>query len=128
MTYHVTAKRWSLGWELHVEGVGVTQSSSLATAPKMAREYIVSMLDLPDEDMDRIEVSIVPELDPALASETEAAKEATRRAEQARDEAARKSRQAVRDLQAAGLSGTDVAEVLGVSTQRVSQLVKAGRE
>ncbi|MGH3631525.1 MAG: acyl-CoA dehydrogenase family protein, partial [Sciscionella sp.] len=30
VTYHVRAKRWAHGWELHVDGVGVTQSASLA--------------------------------------------------------------------------------------------------
>ncbi|WP_228714332.1 hypothetical protein [Prauserella endophytica] len=124
MTYQVTAKRWRLGWELHVDGVGVTQSSSLTTAEKMAQEFIASMLDIPDEDMHSIDVAITLKLDPILAAKTEEAREATRRAEEARDEAARKARKAVQDLKAAGLSGSDVAVVLGVSTQRVSQLSK----
>jgi hypothetical protein len=27
--YAVTAKRWKHGWELHIDGVGVTQSRTL---------------------------------------------------------------------------------------------------
>ena len=121
MTYHVTAKHWAHGWELHIANVGVTQSRSLATAEATVREY----LDIDDyADAKTAEVVITPELDGRLAAEAEASREATRRAEQARDGAARKARQVVRDLKAAGLSSSDVAVVLGVSTQRVSQLMK----
>jgi hypothetical protein len=60
MTYHVTAKRWRLGWELHVDDVGVTQSHSLATAEKMVREFIALTLDIEDEES--FDVVITPEL------------------------------------------------------------------
>ena len=36
-TYQVRAKRWEHGWELHIEGVGVTQSRTLWDAEDMAR-------------------------------------------------------------------------------------------
>src|SRR5258708_2791163 len=42
-TYKVRAKRWARGWELHIEGLGVTQSHSLRDAEMMAEDYI--MLD-----------------------------------------------------------------------------------
>lgn len=123
VTYHVTAKRWELGWELHVDGVGVTQSRSLATAETMVREYVASMLDIENEHS--FDVELTPELDNDLASEARAAREAVRQAERARDEAAVQSRKAVHDLKAAGLSGSDVAVVLKLSTQRVSQLINS---
>lgn len=121
MTYYVLAKRWPLGWELHIDGVGVTQSRTLATAEKTVRSYL-AMDDAPDADT--ADVVITPELDGNLASEAEAAREATRRAEQARDDAAAQTRKIARELKAAGMSGADVAVVLGVSPQRVSQLMK----
>jgi hypothetical protein len=34
--YHVTARRWAHGWELHIDGVGVTQSRTLASAERIA--------------------------------------------------------------------------------------------
>jgi len=37
-TYQVRAKRWEHGWELHIEGVGVTQSRTLWDAEEMARD------------------------------------------------------------------------------------------
>lgn len=123
-TYQVTAKRWELGWELHVDGLGVTQSRTLANAEHMVRDFIACDLDLDDENS--FDVTITPELDdPSLMAETESAREAQRQVEHARHEAAERTRQAVRDLKAAGLSGSDVATMLGVSTQRVSQLVRS---
>jgi DNA-directed RNA polymerase specialized sigma subunit len=122
MTYHVTATRWPLGWELDIDGVGVTQSRTLATAEKAVRSYL-GMDDCLDAET--AEVVISPELDGNLASEAEAAREATRQAEHARDEAAAKARKVARELKATGMSGADVAVVLGVSPQRVSQLVNS---
>ncbi len=40
MMYNVRAKRWEHGWELHIDGVGVTQSRSLRDAEMMARDLI----------------------------------------------------------------------------------------
>lgn len=33
MAYNVIAKRWEHGWELHIDGIGVTQSRLLSGAP-----------------------------------------------------------------------------------------------
>jgi hypothetical protein len=49
MTYQVRAVRWEHGWELHVEGVGVTQSGSLADAEAMARDLISRREELSGE-------------------------------------------------------------------------------
>lgn len=57
-TYTVRAERWSGGWELHVDGLGVTQSRTLAAAQQQARDYIETVLgtDLVDAD----DVTVVP--------------------------------------------------------------------
>ncbi|MGB9376850.1 MAG: hypothetical protein WCB04_04970 [Mycobacteriales bacterium] len=40
-TYRVQARRWAQdGWELHIEGVGVTQSATLATAFDDVEQYL----------------------------------------------------------------------------------------
>jgi hypothetical protein len=39
-TYQVTAKRWEHGYELHIEGVGVTQSRTVKDAEAMIRDYL----------------------------------------------------------------------------------------
>lgn len=40
-TYTVRAKPWKHGWELHIDGIGVTQSKNLASAEQMARDLLL---------------------------------------------------------------------------------------
>lgn len=119
-TYRVTAKRWAHGWELDIEGIGVTQSRTLAGAEKAAREYLSLDFDLPP---DSFNVEIVPEIEGGLVACAEAARAETKRAEEAQARAAVQQREVARQLQQAGLSGADVAAVMKLSTQRVSQLI-----
>jgi hypothetical protein len=60
-TYKVVAKRWAHGWDLHIDGVGVTQSHSLAGAERMVRDYVIMDLDV---DPGSFDVEITPEVDP----------------------------------------------------------------
>ena len=124
--YRVTARRWAHGWELHISGgdgeIGVTQSRTLTSAVQMARDYLA--LDLGGEPQD-YSVVVLPELDGGLADEAAAARQAVRDAALAQRDAAARSRAVAHRLKAAGLSGADIAAVLQVSTQRVSQLVNS---
>ena len=122
-TYTVDAKRWEHGWELHVEGVGVTQSKSLHSAASVAREYISLAEDISDESA--IDVEIRPQIDNALGQEVIAARKAVQELGERQREVAALSRAAARDLAESGLSGADIAVVLDVSPQRVSQLLNA---
>jgi hypothetical protein len=122
-TYQVRAKRWEHGWELHIEGVGVTQSRTLWDAEEMARDLIARREDLPG---DGFTVRITPEIGGGLDEETRAAREAVSAADQAQRLAAAQSRATARRLRQAGLSGRDIAKVLNVSPQRVSQLLRTG--
>lgn len=119
-TYTVTAKRWAHGWELHVEGVGVTQAASLSKAEAIAREYIAFTLDL---DEKTFEIDVVPQLDSALAEQVKAARAQVRDAERRQREAAAKQREVAKNLGRSGLSGREIAAVLGLTPQRVSQLI-----
>jgi len=120
-TYKVRAKRWEHGWELHIEGVGVTQSHGLKDAETMARDLISRRLDLPE---DSISVEITPEIGNGLDERATAARAAVREAAGAQQKAAAQSREAARLLRHAGLTGRDIAAVLQVSPQRVSQLLR----
>jgi len=120
-TYSVHARRWAHGWELHIDGVGVTQSRNLDGAEQMVRDYIES---LTGRDASGDEVTIKPEVGDGLDEATQAAREAVTAADRAVREAATQSRKAARDLRDAGLSGRDIAAILRVSAQRVSQLLK----
>ncbi len=116
-TYRVTARRWERGWELHIEGMGVTQCRRLTEAEEMVRDYLA--LDT-GADPDSLDVVITPVVDADVA-ETRRAVEAAMRAQRM---AAARSRATARRLRSLGLSGREIAMVLGVSPQRVSQLSK----
>jgi len=122
-TYDVRAKRWEHGWELHIDGVGVTQSRSLWDADMMARDLISRRTG---SEASSFGVEITPEIGDGLDERTREAREAVTNADRAQRSAAAQSREAARQLRRAGLSGRDIAKVLEVSPQRVSQLLKDG--
>lgn len=122
--YTVLARRWAHGWELHItdgagEEIGVTQTRTLSGAVAMVSDY----LELDDRPAPYA-VHVVPELDAGLRERVVAARTAVRRAAEEQERAATASRAAVEELKAAGLSGYEIAAVLEVSPQRVSQLSK----
>ncbi len=119
--YEVRAKRWEHGWELHIGGVGVTQSRSLWDADMMARDLISRRTG---SEPASFGLEITPEIGGGLDERTRQAREAVTSADRAQRSAAAQSREAARQLRRAGLSGRDIAKVLEVSPQRVSQLLK----
>jgi len=120
-TYNVTAKRWKHGWELHIDGVGVTQSRTLDTAEQMVRDYIET---LTDQDVSGDQVVITPDLG-ELDRKVTTVRELLAAADRQQQEARSSYRALAADLRAAGLSVSDTAAILGVSRGRVSQLSKA---
>jgi hypothetical protein len=120
-TRTVRAVRWERGWELHIEGIGVTQSRTLEGADRMVRDYIES---LTGHDIGGDEVVIKPDLG-GLEDKAAAVREWITRAQRENREAAAASRALAHDLRDAGLSVTDAAVVLGVSRGRASQLMKS---
>jgi DNA-binding CsgD family transcriptional regulator len=120
-TFVVMAKRWAHGWELHIKGVGVTQVGTLSRAEAVAREYIALAHDIDDEKS--FDVDVVPQLDATLAAQVRAARAQVREAERHQREAAAKQREVARRLGESGLSGREIAAVLGMTPQRVSQLI-----
>ncbi len=118
--YNVTAKRWKHGWELHIRDVGVTQSRTLLDAESMVRDYVAMLLDVTEDSFD---VKIAPEIGAGVDGEIMSLYEADRVAEEAQEKAAAKRRSVAQLLQSLGLSGREIAAVLKVSPQRVSQLL-----
>jgi predicted XRE-type DNA-binding protein len=124
-TYAVTARRWKHGWELHIDGVGVSQSKTLLDAESMVRDYIAIVLDVPEDSFD---VSVTPEIGAGIDGEILDLERADRLAEEAVGRAAKQRVHVAARLSAAGLSGREIAKVLKVTPQRVSQLLgKAAR-
>jgi hypothetical protein len=122
-SYVVIAKRWARGWELHIEGVGVTQVASLSKAEATAREYIAFSLDL--DDVNSFDVEVIAQLDAELTKQVKMARDQVKEAERRQREAAAKQREVAKQLGRSGLSGREIAIVLGLTPQRVSQLIGA---
>ncbi|MGH3544695.1 MAG: hypothetical protein ACRDPW_02005 [Mycobacteriales bacterium] len=119
-TYIVTATRWEHGWELDIDSVGVTQSHTLTSADEMVRDYVSVERDL---DPDSFKVVIVPKVN-GLEREAEQVRCQVVDLEQAQRRIAVRSRELAGRLKKVGLTGADTAVVLGVSPQRVSQLLR----
>lgn len=122
MVHRVTAKRWDRGWELHIDGVGVTQCKNVKDAEATIRDY----LDLENLDT-TAQLTITYQVGDGLDIEVADARRATIAAQTQQEAAAKQQRQVAAKLRNRGLRGTEVAAVLGVSEQRVSQLLKGER-
>src|SRR5690625_409851 len=123
MSHHkrftATVKTWRKGWEIHIEGLGVTQVRRLSEARERALDYIASLNGEEDASVDfHFDLG-------TLSEKVTAARLATTRAAQAQLEAAAQSREAAAELQDAGLSMSDIAVVMGVSRGRVSQILSS---
>jgi len=121
-TYQVIAKRWERGWELHIDGVGVTQSHGVSDAEEMVRHY----LEL-EGVAEPFALSIDFRAEDDLDAEIREARRAAAEAADAQEAAAEKSRAVARRLAARQYKGVEIAAVLGVSKQRASQLVNSQR-
>lgn len=120
--YDVRAVRWEYGWELHIDGVGVTQSRGLGDAERMVRDYL--HLDFGEAVADGAEIVITPEIGDGIDDEVRQARADVAEADAAQRRAAARSRAVARRMRQQGISGRDIATVLGVSPQRVSQLTR----
>lgn len=117
--FSARAKRWADGWELHIDGVGVTQSRTLDSAEKQVADYIETLTGRRPTQVDIVVESLAKQRRSAAA-----ARKATARAEDMQRKAAAENRAAARDLRDAGLSVSDTAYIMGISRGRVSQLIK----
>lgn len=117
--YKATALQWRGGWELHIEGEGVTQVRTLDHAEAQVRDYLGSRHD---GDFSNAEVEIIPDLG-GLEREVVETRREIELAAEAQRTAAEHSRKLAAALRGRGLSVTDTAAVLGVSRGRVSQLI-----
>jgi len=123
-SYSVTATRDGNWWSLiavDVEGREVaSQSRRLERADAAIREAIALVLDV---DQDSFDVELVPTLDhPGVSDETLELLDLRRELARLGERSRRLTPQAVAELRAAGLTVRDVAELLGVTPSRVSQI------
>ncbi|HEY5854605.1 MAG TPA: hypothetical protein VIW24_11285 [Aldersonia sp.] len=122
---YAVAKRWGGGWELHIRDAngemgGVTQSRSLSSAERQVRDYLATMYDLDDFDVDvTIEVETTKALDAEIAEVRRLAAEAAH----LQREASERARVVAAKVHRRGLSIADTAAVLQVSKTRAAQLL-----
>lgn len=118
--YTATAAREGQWWVIDVGGVGVTQSRTLAEAHTWAQGLIEAVTGKADAD-----VTVTPSLPDGTIDRVRHAQTVMARADADRRDAADEIREATRSMRRSGMSQKDVAVVLGVSRQRVAQLLKA---
>lgn len=112
--------RW---WAITVPELGgvFSQARRLDQVDAMAREAIALMLDIDPADVGELDIEVEP---PARVVDVlEALKRSEVQAEEARETLVETRRRAAEELRAAGLPLRDVGELLGVTHQRVSQIL-----
>lgn len=124
-TYTITATRSPRGmWILQCDEVpgALSQTRRLSDAPALMREAIAFVAEVPPET---VQVRLVVDVSPTVSEHLAATKSAIAAMRESQHRAAALSRQTARELKAIGLTGADIATVMEVSPQRVSQLLSA---
>lgn len=125
-TYRVTARRDGDWWSLVADDVGgrdvASQCRRLEQADSAIREAIALVLDV---EQGAFEVQIDPEVEGMpVSEETLELLELRRQLAHLGERSRRGTPKAVGELRSAGLTVRDVAELLGVTPSRVSQIEK----
>lgn len=130
-TYDVVTTRTGDWWEIEVTSglpanvLGVSQARRLAQVPEVARQLIADLLEV---DAQQVDVTVHVELVPELQQLIEQYEEATVMEDAARTKAAHARSRSAAALLDARLTMRDAAILLGISHQRVKQLVDRARE
>lgn len=109
-------------WAIEVPEVpGVfTQARRLSQAPEMVADAVSLMANV---DAGDVEVTIQPRMDSSTRVMLDRARVSSAKAKQANEEASLRIREAAAALRDQGLTTRDIAFILGVVHQRVSQLL-----
>lgn len=126
-TYTAVYSREADGaWIVYIRGHR-HEIHSFARSLRRARENIRDALSLWYDDADSATIVDRIELAPALKAELAATEELARRHSVLSRELATKRRRAVQSLQRSGIGTRDIAELLELSQQRVSQIARGTR-
>lgn len=124
-TFTVTAQRGQRRWILQcVEHPGaLSEVARLSEAETVIREAIAYVADMPET---AFEVDVIPMIDPRAREHLEAATQLRAEASHAQERASDEIVQAAHTLADSGLSLRDIGTILGLSHQRVHQLLSSG--
>jgi predicted RNase H-like HicB family nuclease len=122
-SYRAVATRSGDWWAITIPQLpgAFSQCKRLDQVEAMAREVIALMLDTDPADVDGVEVDV--QLPDQLADDLAALRRSERLADDARQAATHAQQRAAEQLRATGLSVRDIVQLLGVSHQRVSQIL-----
>lgn len=118
----VTAERGNGVWVLESDNGAVSQVRRLDQATEEMREAVAFLANLP---VDEVEVEVRPVLPSSYNAATVRAEQFRQEEARARKEAAVAAREAACALVETGMSMRDAATIMGVSHQRVAQLVRS---
>jgi predicted RNase H-like HicB family nuclease len=123
-TYKATATRDGRWWSVELHGLpgssfGYTQGRDLEDAEAMARDAVATLLDVPIESI-AIELTVA-----GLETTVDEVRAARKAREEAEREAQETLMRAAHELKARGITQRDAARILGISHQRVNQLLHA---
>jgi hypothetical protein len=122
-TYHAEVTRDGRFWLIRVPELDrSTQALRYKDVPAMTSELIEIMAGIGSDDY---ELHLTVHLPSAVADHVTRAEVLREEARRKNSEAAAESRAAVRELLAQGISQREAGEVLGLSFQRVNQLVNS---
>lgn len=122
-TLEATASKEGKWWNIAIPEIDqVTATKKLGDVQEYADSLAALALDVPTES---VRVNVTYALPEAAQAEWEAAREDTRRAKELTIEAAARTRSVIQALHDGGYTGRDIEKMLGISFQRVSQILKA---
>lgn len=125
--YRVETRRDGKWWVIRVPEIrGVhSQARRLGDVEYMARDAIALMLEVPADSFD---VEVVPTLGQTVEAEVKRARELRAEAERSQRQASEAQRQAVERLvREHGLTIRDASRLLGLSYQRVAQILPSSK-
>lgn len=123
-TLEATASKEGKWWNIAIAEIDqVTATKKLADVQEYADSLAAVALDVPTES---VSVNVAYQLPEDVKTEWEAARADTRRAKELTIEAATRTRTVIQALHDGGYTGRDIEKLLGISFQRVSQILKAG--
>lgn len=122
-TFEATATKEGKWWNVAIAELDqVTATKRLGEVQEYADSLAAAVLDVPESD---VHVQVVYTLPEAVETEWAAAREETRKAKELTIAAAARTKTVVGQLYAAGYTIRDIAQVLGISFQRVSQIINS---
>ena len=124
-TYQVDVARDEGWWIMHARiprTIIYTQAKRIDEIEPMIRDAIAGVLDV---DLESFAIELIFDLDADVLDQVNRAREASTEAAEVQERASRESRAAVQALRNEGLTLKEAGYFLGVSPQRVAQLLNA---